>query len=474
MQLPKILSAVPRRFYTIFWLMGLVVVALIFFSGRGDGFAFVSDWQTPFTTDDGLLGSVMGYFGDETNGDETRIAIVNSIKAHDEVLAALVHSFGGHPNARVNVFLYRQRYEMEKIMRNFTLASRTTVRGISAFKPAMMRNPHPHVVVSTTCELDLKFAKPGFQNLLDNGATHLFCVIHHADQWDKGGHVDFARKWAEKGKLDFVALSQHTADFLLKETIPKWKADYSVTARVLPPVFPVEHPPNEEEGISLAMQGDYSSGRRDYEHIFTGLGGVIEKLESPDSTQKNQSLQLHVIGHGTTPKVPKVAEGHVIFDASLSYPDFYAVLSRAFAVIPGFASDTYLDRKASSTVPASLIAGAPLLVNDAILKAYSYLPREAAWVAKSGEEDMDAIKRMIGNQEEFVKKRDLARKAAVDIMAQNRINIQKWTAEVRRKMDNQHNEEQKQREKEAAAAAAKSQAAEKAKTETAAAAEKTN
>ncbi|KAF7557765.1 hypothetical protein G7Z17_g389 [Cylindrodendrum hubeiense] len=433
-------GAVPRRFYSVIWFVGLVVVAFFFLSGKDHDWSSISStesWNVPFMADDGLLGSVMGYFGEHPDeGEPTRIAVVNSIGVHDEVLAALVHAFGGHPNAKMNVYLHSQRYKMNDIISNFTLAANTTMKNIKAFRPAMFRNPHPHVVVSTTCEFDLGITKGALQNLLDNGNTHLFCVVHHADQWASGKHVDFARQWVNKGKLDFVGLSQHTADFLMNTTVPKWGTKQNITARVFPPVFPVERPEVDTDGdISLAMQGDYSSSRRDYKHIFTELAGVVDKVKNTPGPQENETVALHVIGHGKTPEVPDITKDHVIFDKSLSYPDFYAVLSRAFAVIPGFASDEYLDRKASSTVPAALIAGAPLLASEEILKAYSYLPREAAWVSIPGEEDMDAIKRVISNRDEYLKKRELTRLAADNIMEQNRLNVQGWIREVRQKMD---------------------------------------
>ncbi|KAH6975202.1 hypothetical protein BKA56DRAFT_590200 [Ilyonectria sp. MPI-CAGE-AT-0026] len=434
----KLKGVVPRRFYSILWLLGLVVVALVFLSGKDGDWSSLSDssnWSVPFATDEGLFGSVMGYFGQEVDTEPARIAIVNSIGVHDEVLAALVHAFGGHPNAKMSVFLQGQRYKMGDIMRNFTLAAKTSVKDVHNFRAAMNRNPHPHVVVSTTCEFDLRIEQNAFNNLLANGNTHLFCVVHHADQWATGKHTEIARKWVDKGKLDFVGLSQHTVDFLMRDTKLKWGQDHNATARVFPPVFPVERPDADADGdISLAMQGDYSSSRRDYGHIFTELARVVDKVKNTPGNQQNETVSLHVIGHGKVPDVPDITKNNVIFDKSLSYPDFYAVMSRAFAIIPGFASDEYLDRKASSTVPASLIAGAPLLASEEILKAYSYLPREAAWVSMPGEEDMDAIKRMIGNREEYVEKRKLARAAADNIMAQNRKNIQQWVKEVRKKL----------------------------------------
>ena len=112
------------------------------------------------------------------------------------------------------------------------------------------------------------------------------------------------------------------------------------------------------------MQGDYAPERRDYKRIFGSLGNVVKKINGTVDLTNGQpadKVKLHLIGHGPHVQVPENIRNNVAFDEDLSYPDFYRLLSKSYAVIPAFASDTYLDRKASSTVPASLIAGVPLV-----------------------------------------------------------------------------------------------------------------
>src|SRR5690606_15565136 len=159
-----------------------------------------------------------------------------------------------------------------------------------------------------------------------------------------------------------------------------------------------EPDPNE---ISLAMQGDYSESRRNYQHTFEQLGHVIGELRDKEVSddEKKRKVRLHVIGHGKPPSVPEELKENVVFDQDLSYPDFYGTLSGAFTIIPAFAEYDYYDRKASSTVPAALIAGVPIAANERLLKSYAYIPREAVWLSEEDEDEMDTVKRFIGDAE---------------------------------------------------------------------------
>ncbi|KAF4468011.1 hypothetical protein FALBO_5105 [Fusarium albosuccineum] len=431
--------ALPRRFYSLLWVALLLVVVIFFICFREDAWSSIpsppKSWRIPFTTDDGVLSSWKGSgsgssagtggsgYAGRKPGEPLRIALVESSGTHDEVAAALMHAFGGQENSQLDVYFTHQRFKMPSIMGNFSLPANITVHKFDKFASAMTTDPRPHVLVSTTCEFDLDRGTDAVVDLLKKGETFLFCTIHHADRWHQGKYVQTVRGWVERGLVDFVGLSQHTLDFLVKETIPKWHSAANLTTRVIPPVFPVNVPDDIEENISLSIQGDYSSGRRDYNGIFNHLGAVIRKAKE---TTPDQQVALHLIGHGTTPEVPDHVKDHVVFDQGLSYPDFYSLISRSFAVIPAFASDTYFDRKASSTIPASFIAGAPLVVSEELLEAYSYIPKEATWVARPGESEMDVIERVMGDRDGYIKRRQKVRDTNKALMEQNHANTKEW------------------------------------------------
>ncbi|KAL2753086.1 hypothetical protein ACRALDRAFT_1066011 [Sodiomyces alcalophilus JCM 7366] len=427
-------AALPKRICTLLLLFFIVIIAIISLSD--DAWSAVSaplpQWHVPFTTDTGILSNWWG-----SKGRPLRIAIMEAVGTHDEVTAALVHAFGGHPNAQLTLYIKNQRYNMEAIMENLDLPSPIVAVESSDIFIDHAQGPHPpDILVSTTCEIDPERKPVAFRHLLARNTTHLFCVFHHADRWKRGRHVNVAREFLARDRVDFIGLSQHTVDYFLNETAANWATDDgappSIRAHAFPPVFPVDVPDlDPDAGPSLAMQGDYSSGRRDYKNIFQHLSNVIDRThELSATTHDNETVSLRLIGHGKHPEVPAAVRDRVFFDEGLSYPDFYALLSQSFSVIPAFASDTYLDRKASSTVPASLIAGAPLVASEGLLAAYSYLPREAAWVAEPGEGEMDVIERVIGEKDEFRKKRKLVRQARDRLMKENRAHVREWIANV--------------------------------------------
>lgn len=148
-----------------------------------------------------------------------------------------------------------------------------------------------------------------------------------------------------------------------------------------------------EDELVFAMQGDYDSRRRDYQAIFSQL----EKFFGSDElSDENKKLNLHLLGHGPEPLVPASVKEHVFFDSSLDYLDYYALLSRSFALLPSFTTDEYLDRKASSSIPAALIGGTPLVATQAMLDAYSYLTNDVVWFQQERETDMDVVAEYFG------------------------------------------------------------------------------
>jgi hypothetical protein len=433
-------TAYYRRLRSLYLFFILLAIALLFLSSRESTKALLLGkdpiWQNLFVADDELL-LWNNRFPCEKH-EPIRIAIVESAGVHDEVTAALVYAFGGHPNAELRLYFAHQRYKSDVIINDLELETPImSVNNSNTFKKDVNELAPPHFVISTTCELDLEKKESivdPLRHLLHNGTTHLFCLVHHADYWNKGKHVDAVREWVDQERVDFIGLSQHTVDYLLQKSVTQWKdLQASVTARTFPPIFPVNQTNNETaREISLAMQGDYAPERRDYKRIFGSLDNVVKKINGTAVTedgQADETVKLHLIGHGPHVEVPENIRSNVAFDEDLSYPDFYTLLSQSYAVIPAFASETYLDRKASSTVPASLIAGVPLVASEQILASYSYLPRDAVWLSQPDEREMETIERVVGDRKVFLEKKDKVRVAAEKLMKENRLNVRKWMDE---------------------------------------------
>ncbi|KAF4126990.1 hypothetical protein GMORB2_0728 [Geosmithia morbida] len=459
--------AFMQRRVAIVWVLSLLTILLFFvflhrdaaiskaaswgFPGMADtdeSLASTSDPSPASTSDPSPLPPLFSTWTD----DVRRVAILETGGTHDEVTAALVHAFGGVDKVELTMMLKRQRYKMEDIMAAFDLVSPVSKVASSDDFPGLVGHtdrPQAHVLVSTTCLLDTSVHPAAFRRILDRTDTHLICLVHHADRWEEGESIDLIRDFAAQGRADFLGLSPHTVQYLRDVTLKKWgtQAD-AVTTRVLPPVFPVASLPEPHGsalgagGINLALQGDYSSGRRDYVHTFEQLAGLMDELagkksDGVDQTETDEKGQergdtvtLHLIGHGNKPDVPDNLTGNVVFDEDLSYPDFYRVLSEAFAVLPAFASDEYLDRKASSTVPAALIAGAPMVATQAILDAYSYLPRDAVWLSEPDEDEMDTIRRFIGDEAAYLERATKMREGRARILEENRVHVGEWIDEI--------------------------------------------
>lgn len=378
-----------------------------------------------------------GVHFDDSNGVSQKrlnIAIVETTGYHDEVVAAFVHSFGSQKNWNLSLFQQDQRYGIESIMEKFKLpkpvpASRSPAMLLAEDTAAL------DIVVLTTCEYDRIALASQLETLLKEGKTHLFCVVHHADHWANEDHEKFIAPWIEKGLVDFVTLSQHTATFLQEFGISAWETKPPV--RPFAPVFPVNLPElpkdvdADEEELGFGLQGLYESTRRNYKTIFLHLQDFIDLRSSERDGKTNRSITLHLLGQGTHPEVPSGLTSHVSFDESLDYDEYYSILSHTFALLPAFASEEYLDRKASSTVPAGLIGGTPLVATKEILAAYSYLPEDAVYLQKEDETEFDVIERVLKDAGKHrIAKMQTVRNTCAELVKSNSRLVEGWITEV--------------------------------------------
>ncbi|KAK6505014.1 hypothetical protein TWF481_006946 [Arthrobotrys musiformis] len=399
-----------------------------------------------------------------------RIAFVETGGSHDEVLAALVNSWGKLPGAELSFYQRLSRYGSHDIMRTFELSNPLPDhRGMGDFRKSDDELPAPDIVVATTCELDMRMYEANMTVLLEKHKTYLFCVIHHADRWGyETHHLEEAMSgWVRANRAEFLALSPHTAEFLLEQSLKKWKVvkeeGHQPLVRHFVPVFPVQLPPiADDSNLNFGLQGDFGQERRDYKMVFRRLGEFLkpasasakqqpaqapaaEANKRDDSSEDEEAqtkvetqprnITLHLVGHGRHPPVPNEVVNNVVFDEGLNYIDFYTILSRCFALLPAFATPEYLDRKASSTVPASLIAGTPLVATKAIISAYAYLTEEAVWLQDESETDFDVIGRVLKMSNEDRKaKIEKVRELRQQIIDENIKLARKWTLEAFKKI----------------------------------------
>ena len=362
------------------------------------------------------------------------VAIAETTGYHDEVVAAFVHSFGAQTNLNLSLFQRDQRYGIEKIMQDFKLPRPVPV----SQSPAMLLADETatlDVLVLTTCDYDRTGLASQLKILLKEGKTHLLCVVHHADHWADEQHEIFLAPWVDKGLVDFVTLSQHTATFLRETGMKAWNTNPPV--RHFAPVFPVNLPKlpkavDADKGeLGFGLQGLYESSRRNYKTIFSHLQKFIDLRSSEGDERIDSNVTLHLLGQGTHPEVPRGLVSHVSFDESLDYDEYYSILSRTFALLPAFANDQYLDRKASSTVPAGLIGGTPLVATKEILAAYTYLPEDAVYLQNQDETEFDVIGRVLKDAGTYrIEKMQTVRDRCTELVESNSRLVGEWIREI--------------------------------------------
>jgi hypothetical protein len=381
------------------------------------------------------------------------ITITETGGSHDEVVAALVHSFGSQRDAIIDLYQLVARYGIVEIMSAFALSNAPPKpRGLADFINHGVKERRPDVFVAATCELDIVKFKTQLASLLGDGKTYLFCVVHHADRWavESLQLEQHIRPWVEAGKVEFWTLSPHTTKFLQEKSISKWKttaAGIRPLVRSFLPLFPVALPPilqdnvESKEDLSFGLQGDYDPARRDYESIFRSLSSFLKLQGASRSSLPSaheRDVTLHLLGHGKHPSVPAEVQANVKFDERLAYIDYYSIISRTFALLPAFASNTYLDRKASSSVPAALIGGTPLVATQGVVDAYSYLDGEVVWLQKEGENAMDVVGRVLSmDPNERREKKEKVRKRCAEIIDNNTKMLGHWLNQAMQKVQNE-------------------------------------
>ena len=380
-----------------------------------------------------------------TRRRKLKIAIVNTQLAHDEVLLPLLDAWMRVPQVEIVVYQIGWRFGMEKVLTDSGYPSRMIdYVYVGEFKKVGIddKYPIPDVVVSTTCIKDVYFMEKTWKYLLDNYHTHFFCVFHHANSLDNGRSrasrvIDRMSPYIREERLDFVALSEHVAKTARDRQLrKKWKVVkdelLEPPIHVFPPVYYVssayEHGnriQTTERAAGFAIQGQYAKGR-DYTTAFKHLQDFVEAARQRQASES--SINLHLVGFGPHPPVPEGLEKHVIFDERLDYTDFYRTLSQVDAIMTAFESEDYYSLKASSSVPASLIAGTALVGSERLLNTYTYLDESVVWMQEDGESELDTIGRVLAlSDEEKAAKKEAIRSRTEDLVEQNYLNVREWT-----------------------------------------------
>ena len=398
-----------------------------------------------------------------------KIAITESMGWHDEVYAALVHAFGSQPDTHLSLFFKNPRWSMPELLKTFQLNA--SLPGYVYHNTNALDVAEPDIIVSTTCEYDNQNLNERLDLLFERRKTYLFCIAHYAFPWDHRYEWEpNLNKWMEAGLMTILTLSPHIQkafhepgwglnerDSLRKPSTAAQgglEDEQSSTAdtaipwppiEVFVPVFPVPDLTKEgtgseigqrtKEEVAFAIQGGINAAR-DYTRIISYLEDLFD---SNSTSHAHNDVSLHIIGSGSEedkPTLPASVSDHVFFDQDLDYLEYYKYLSEKSALIPAFAEDAFLNFKASSSVPASVIAGIPLVATREILRSYSYLTAEDVYLQGDHETELDVIKRVIkgSNQERRLKIKKVGEMR--DRMIKNNVKaVGGWIEEARAKIE---------------------------------------
>ena len=287
-----------------------------------------------------------------------KIAIVESMGWHDEVYAALVHAFGSQPNVQLSLFFENPRWGMPELLKTFQLPISLpdyVYHNIEALDVA-----EPDIIVSTTCEYDVRNLNKRLDALFDRKKTYLFCTAHYANEWDH--HHEWLEpsltKWMEAGLMTILTLSPHVQkgfrepgwglsgwDSLIQQSpashVGQETEEPSAASKPIPwppielfvPVFPIPDTSNAHAGsqnaqkateeVAFAIQGGVNAARN-YTRIISYLDDLIHAGAAPDVARSDVSL--HIIGSGSEeskPAVPASVRDRIFFDHDLDYVDYY-------------------------------------------------------------------------------------------------------------------------------------------------------
>ncbi|KIZ04003.1 hypothetical protein MNEG_3957 [Monoraphidium neglectum] len=163
------------------------------------------------------------------------------------------------------------------------------------------------------------------------------------------------------------------------------------------PIFPFD-PPNPCTLADLkagrqcirgfSVQGRIEKSRRNYTHVWEQIGGHKRRA----SKMSVANFRLNILGETVEAfSVPADVRDLVAVYKNPPYPIFYDVVHHSFALVPMLASGLYYKSKFSSTVLTSLITGVPIIADERMLQAYSFLERKAVFYQDDSQTELDVM-----------------------------------------------------------------------------------
>ncbi|EWC44976.1 hypothetical protein DRE_01035 [Drechslerella stenobrocha 248] len=375
------------------------------------------------------------------NGPGLKIALVNTPRYHFEVVSPLLHAFANQGDAVEHIELFATEYGSTRLGVRPILNDQMPRTGAQSSwfsrrssRPQRVKISDPRrlsnmgfvadVMILTSCSRDLEWAAIQDKRVYDpewyRAPKEIICLIHEAEEWEQFDSLwrRFAMPWIERGRMTFLTLSPHVAEYVRANIQETWKMapvkedvrSLSGKGVFLPssfiPVFEDTDLFREDTfknitGPFAAIPGKYEPYRRNYTMIFEHMSKHLTFIDSVNAT-------LRLPGYGDwPPEIPAQLSDRVVMHSHYDFPAYFSLLSRGMAIVPAFATHKYFEDRASSTIATSVIAGVPMIATEELLSKYSYLDAETAWVQDADEEEIVTWLRVLrlGREEWEAKKR---------------------------------------------------------------------
>ncbi|KAF3108638.1 hypothetical protein TWF225_003809 [Orbilia oligospora] len=453
------LKMIPRRLPRRERLIVLVAVALIitYFTFSPQTITVISEYTSNANLDP--------WKPPKHSGPGLKIALVNTPRYHFEVVTPLLYAFANQGDAVEHLELFATDYGSTRLgvrpILDNQLPQETswlswgsnggTKKQIKVSDPRLLSQMNfvADVMILTSCSRDLEWTSIKDKRVYNpewyRAPKEIVCLLHEAEEWEA---IDtnwrkFLMPWVEKGRVTFMTLSPHVAEYVRQNIETKWKmAPILRDAQgigikgvfMMDPFIPIfedtklfrEEMFNNITGPFAAIPGKYEPFRRNYTAIFEHMSKHLELIQSTDAT-------LRLPGYGDwPPNIPEQLKNRVFLHSHYDFPEYFSLLARSMAILPAFATHKYFEDRASSTIATSVIAGVPLVATKELVEKYAYIEADGAWLQEDGEEEIVTWLRVLKlGKEEWETRKRKVRALRTRLIRQNLRNVGQLLDQIR-------------------------------------------
>lgn len=350
-------------------------------------------------------------------GPAPRIAIVNHVNFHLEVLGGVLHLLKDFPN--VHVYLHSKVLKENMFgfwdwngrnpgmdFRDFADYKGDGYDFIWLISPEWRVGEIKKMVAAARPQLVVAYVHNGNSQQLEDVAG-----IHPS--------------------TELLALSAHVADYINQRAPKKQRrADWLLPIKPFAPPKPCT-PAQPDCLRGFVVQGRVESTRRNYTHMLEQIVTKSRRVDDPNILRK---FQLDIIGQkvpGERWKLPAHLQRYVQLHHNTPYLEFYGIIGRSYSLVPMLASPLYYKCKFSSTVLTSLMTGTPMIAGEKILSKYTMLTRDAVFFQSEKEQEVDAMFNILSvNSGGIWDKRRAVEAAREQINARSADMIKGWLDKV--------------------------------------------